>query len=125
MGKHMEDVREMLCEELDRFGEQNELSAGSLDTIDKLSHAIKSIDTIMAMEESGYSKDGRYSSYDDNSYARMRRDSRGRYSRGRSYNDGRYSYDDGVVEQLHDIMESAPDSRTKKAIQEAIKKIGE
>lgn len=119
MGKHMEDVREMLCEELDRFGQQSELSAGSLDTIDKLSHAIKSIDTIMAMEDGGYSRDGRMTTYGDNSYASRRRDSRGRYSRGR------YSYDDGVVEQLHEIMESAPDQHTRKAIQDAIKKIGE
>lgn len=124
MGKHMEDVREMLCDELDRFGEQKELSAGSLDTIDKLSHAIKSIDTIMAMENSGYSKDY-MPSYGDRSYAMQRRDSRGRYSRN-SYRDNRgYSYDDGIVDQLHEIMESATDQHTRKVIQDAIKKIGE
>ena len=123
MGKHMEDIRDMLCEELDRFGEQNELSAGSLDTIDKLAHAIKSIDTIMAMEDSGYSRDGRMNY--NNSYAR-RRDSMGRYSRGydRGYTYGG-SYDDGIAGQLHDIMESVQDQHVRKVIKDAIKKIGE
>lgn len=124
MGKHMEDVREMLCDELDRFGEQKELSAGSLDTIDKLSHAIKSIDTIMAMENGGYSKDY-MPSYGERGYSMQRRDSRGRYSRN-SYRDSRgYSYDDGIVDQLHEVMESATDQHTRKVIQDAIKKIGE
>lgn len=92
----MEELRDMLCEELEKLTKTKELSAGSLDAVDKLTHSIKSIDTIMAMEEAGYSNDG---SYDNgmhnysgargrNGYAR--RDSMGRYSReGRSY--GRYS----------------------------------
>lgn len=115
MGKSMERVRDMLCEELDKFGSKGELTAGSLETIDKLTHSIKSIDTIMAMEESGYSKD--YApSYGERSYARMR-DSRGRYSRrmGRGY-----SYDDNMIEQLEDIMHTAPDKKTKDAIRKAI-----
>lgn len=84
----MEELRDMLCEELDKLTKKGELSAGSLDVIDKLTHSIKSIDTIMAMEDAGYSNEGGYS------YAR-RRDSMGRYSRndgsyGRSY-DGSYA----------------------------------
>ena len=81
--KGMEELRDMLCDELDNMTEQGELTTGSLDIIDKLTHSIKSIDTILAMEESysnryddGYSRRG--------SYARgrnARRDSRGRYSR--------------------------------------------
>lgn len=75
----MEELREMLCEELDKITKKGELSAGSLDVIDKLTHSIKSIDTIMAMEEAGYSNESGYS------YARgrgrnARRDSMGRYS---------------------------------------------
>ena len=88
----MEELKEMLCEELDKITKKGELSAGSLDVIDKLTHSIKSIDTIMAMEEAGYSNESGYS------YARgrgrnARRDSMGRYSnRGGSYEGG--SYDD-------------------------------
>jgi len=76
--KGMEELRDMLCDELDNMAEQGEITTGSLDIIDKLTHSIKSIDTIMAMEDS-------YNRYDDysrrGSYAKRRRDSRGRYSR--------------------------------------------
>lgn len=87
----MEELREMLCEELDKITKKGELSAGSLDVVDKLTHSIKSIDTIMAMEDSGYSNESGYS------YARgrgrnARRDSMGRYSRD---NNGSYNYMDG------------------------------
>lgn len=100
--KQMEDLRDMLCDELKNITEQGDITQGSLDIIDKLTHSIKSIDTIMAMEEAnysnnrgysrydGYSRRGSYDSYDDsyrrrNSYARGRgnsRDSQGRYSNG-------------------------------------------
>lgn len=87
----LEELREMLMEELEKCSDKGELSAGSLEVIDKLAHAIKSIDTIMAMEEGGYSNE--YSNEYSNARGRgrnARRDSMGRYSRG-SY-DG--SYDD-------------------------------
>lgn len=93
----LEELREMLMEELEKCSDKGELSAGSLEVIDKLAHAIKSIDTIMAMEEGGYSN--------DYSYARgrgrgARRDTMGRYSRGGNsydYDDMSYdgSYEDG------------------------------
>ena len=93
--KRIEELRDMLCEELDNITEQGEITTGSLDIIDKLTHSIKSIDTIQAMEDS-YSNDRGYSRYDGSyndgysrrgSYARgrgsnARRDSMGRYSRG-------------------------------------------
>lgn len=69
----MEELREKLVKELEELSSKGEMSMGSLDAIDKLTHSIKSIDTILAMK--GYSGD-RYSY--DNSY---KRDSMGRYSR--------------------------------------------
>lgn len=87
--KTMEMLKGMLCDELDKIVMAGELNAGSLDTVDKLTHAIKSTYTIMAMEESEYSNDGSYDgSYEGGSYARgrgqnARRDSMGRYSRAR------------------------------------------
>lgn len=82
----MQKLRDMLEKELHGITNKGELSAGSLDIIDKLTHSIKSIDTIMAMEGSsndGYSRGGysrdRYAYDDGNSY-RRRRDSMGRYS---------------------------------------------
>lgn len=92
----MEELKEMLCEELEKITKKGELSAGSLDVVDKLTHSIKSIDTIMAMEEAGYSNESGYS------YARgrgryARRDSMGRYSNGGGSYEGSYdnSYERG------------------------------
>lgn len=90
---NMEELKEMLCEELEKITKKGELSAGGLDVVDKLTHSIKSIDTIMAMEESGYSNESGYS-YARGRGSNARRDSRGRYSsRGGSYDDGGRSYE--------------------------------
>ena len=49
--KSYEKIKEMLCEELETIAKKGELTAGSLDTVDKLTHAIKSLETIIAMSE--------------------------------------------------------------------------
>lgn len=128
----MYELREMLCEELDKITKKGELSAGSLDVVDKLTHSIKSIDTIIAMEDAGYSSDDY--SMRGNSYARgrgsnARRDSMGRYSSdnysmrgGRSGERGRnYSYDDEMAdlrEQLEDMERMAKDEESKRMIRQ-------
>jgi hypothetical protein len=122
----------MLCEELDKITKKGELSAGSLDVVDKLTHSIKSIDTIIAMEDAGYSSDDY--TMRGNSYARgrgsnARRDSMGRYSSdnysmrgGRSGERGRnYSYDDemnNLREQLEDMERMAKDEESKRMIRQ-------
>lgn len=80
----MEELKEMLCEELDKITKKGELSAGMLDVVDKLTHSIKSIDTIMAMAEA--EGEGGYSGARGRG-RNARRDSMGRYSRegGSSY----------------------------------------
>ena len=77
--KMMEELRDMLCEELENMTEQGEITTGSLEIIDKLTHSIKSIDTILAMEEAGYSDDYKYSRYDGKHSRRNKR--MGRHSR--------------------------------------------
>ena len=97
--KHLEKLKEALCEELDKFGKSGDITVNSLDKIHRLTDTIKNIDKIMALEESGYSEgymdDGMMYG---NSYARGRRyakrDSMGRYSR-----DGGYSEDDDYSER--------------------------
>ena len=80
MGKELYELREMLMDELHKLTKQGELTAGSLETVDKLTHSIKSIDTICAMEEAGeYSHDGMSYAYARTGRGRNR-DSRGRYS---------------------------------------------
>ena len=119
-------LKEMLCDELESYGKKKELTAGSLDVIDKLSHALKSITTVIAMEES----DGEYSNdypmngrtYRGSSYARgrmnARRDSMGRYSR-----DGYSGAVDDMVSQLKDLMEDAPNESIKSEMRRLVKKI--
>lgn len=121
--KHMEELKEMLCDELDEITSKGQISAGDLDAIDKLTHSIKSIETIMAMGE--YSHDDM--SY--NSYARdgRTRDGMGRYSRRgysrRNYRDG-YSYGkEGIREELEDLMNEAGTEREKQAIRMAIEQM--
>jgi len=88
------DVKEMLHDELAEIVEKGELSAGSLETIDKLLNSIKNSCKIIMYEEyseDGYSNDGGYS----NARGRgrnARRDSMGRYAREDGYsNEGGYS----------------------------------
>lgn len=124
-----EKLKEMLCDELEKITRKGELTAGSLDTVDKLTHAIKSIVTIMAMDdeyEDGYSRadgdhmtSGRRYSYAGRGRG-ARRDSMGRYSRGG------YSYDDArddMVKELRELMNDAPDEQTKKEFQRFISKM--
>lgn len=135
----MEELREMLCDELEKITKAGKITSGSLDLVDKLTHSIKSIDTIMAMEESGYSNnysrsyavdryDGRMKdSYDDYSrdgYSNRirkdgRRDQRYNYSRG-SYEDG-YSRD--LKRDLEDIMHGTQNEEEKRMIKKWIKQL--
>lgn len=123
------ELKDMLCKELKEYGEKGELTAGSLETIDKLAHAMKNLDRVIeAYEEEGeYS--GRYPdmggsyarrySREGRSYARGRmnapRDARGRYSG--------YSRDDGMVEELRELMQDAPNEAIKRDIQRLVEKI--
>ena len=99
--KHLEKLREALCEELDKFAKSGDITVNSLEKIHKLTDTIKNIDKIMMLEESeGYSEargrtDGAYmrgSSYDDDIMYSERR-GRGRYAKRDSM--GRYSSDVG------------------------------
>ena len=122
--EYMHELKDMLCDELYDIAEKGELTAGSLDTIDKLTHSIKSIATIMAMEDAGYSRDY-VDKYRGASYA-QRRDGMGRYSRrGGSYarRRGGYSRDDEkdkMIEKLEKMMAQTDDMDAKQAIEQAI-----
>lgn len=132
---YLKDLHE-ICDTLSReMGEANEkikraggkLSAGDLEYIDRLTHAIKSVKTTIAMMEaedggeSGYYMPmyGRsYGMRDGNSYAR-RRDSMGRFTSRR----GGMSYDDGMVEELRDLMDRAPDEATRREFHKLITRL--
>lgn len=120
------ELKEKLCKELEEYGKK-EMSAGSLEVVDKLAHTIKNLGKIIEMsEESEYSGYG----YDGGSY---RYSNRGSYARGRGRNAkrdsmGRYSSEgysrakDDVAERLYDLMEDSPENM-KQEIQRFITKI--
>jgi len=131
--RYMEDLKEMLCKELEGIVKKGELTAGSLDAIDKLTHSIKSVVTVMAMEEGGYSNDGSYEgrgsydgsyrSYDGGSYRRGRSMTTGRYvSRDAGYS-REYSREGGMREKLEELMDQAPDEHTRQELQRLINKM--
>ena len=130
MSDSMYRLKEMLCDELDQYAKKGELTAGSLDIVDKLTHALKSITTIMAMEDADEEYSGTYRMYPR--YMRDRDGMGGQTERGSSYarkrdSRGRYSRDysgamDDMVDRLREMMDSAPDQSTRQDIQRLIKK---
>ena len=124
------DLKELLCKELEEYGKKGDLSAGTLDIVDKLAHTIKNLDKIIeAYEEDEYSNygGGSYNNgamrYDNGiSHARgrgrnARRDSMGRYS-----NEG-YSRASDLADQLRGMMHNAPDDMTRQEIQRLVNKL--
>lgn len=111
------------------------LTAGDVDYVDKLTHAMKSVKAVIGMmdeEGEGYSgNDGGYrapydgrsyrGSYNGGSYARgrmnARRDSMGRYSGERGYSR------DGLADELRELMQEAPDERIRQEFQRLIEKL--
>ena len=102
------------------------LTSGDRDYVDKLTHALKSIKATIAMmeDDDGYSNrmypmGGSYRNR--GSYARgrsgVRRDSMGRYS------GSGYSRESDLVDQLHEIMQDAPNDSIKREIQKLAEKI--
>lgn len=86
-------VEKMLCEELEKIGEKDELTAGSLETADKLSHALKNVQKIIDYyeemgEDEGYSNAGGQGGGDMGARTRGGSYARGGGRNRRSYNDG-------------------------------------
>lgn len=111
-----EEYYDKLCKELDnQFGK--ELSAGTLDTMHKLTGTIHYLDEMMNDGQDEYSERSyrggrsyRYdggSSYDDGRSMRRNRDSMGRYSR---------NYSGGFEDELRDLMNNTTDQHTKQAV---------
>ena len=148
MGLKYEDLEELcgtlghkISEANDKIRMSNgEITGGDLEYVDRLTHALKSVKTTMAMmyaEDDGYSRDdgmgmsdysGRYPGryYSGNGYSMAgrgsyaRRDSMGRYkSRGYSRN----AETDDIIDQLKDIMHNTKDDRTRQEFQKFINKV--
>lgn len=142
------ELKETLCKNLEEYGKKNDLKAGDLDVIDKLAHSIKNLDKVIEKyEEEEYSgargrgsnakrdSRGRYSSEYSNAMG-MSRDGysmrgdyyneRGGYSneRGGNYsNRGGYSRNNNMIMELRELMEDAPDERTRMEFDKFIRKM--
>lgn len=126
----MHKLIQFVCGELDeleRKAEKNgSLSMSEIQYMDTLAHAKKNLLTGEAMMEAEDGESGRYSmphygygnSYNYGGSYRRGRDSMGRYTSRRGY-----SYDDGMIEELRSLMESAPDERTKSEFRQFIAKM--
>lgn len=114
------------------------LTAGDVDVVDKLTHSLKSIKaTIAMMEDEGYSGRGSYNGGMGGSYRGYSRNGgsyRGgsyrsdSYAMGRGRNAsrdsmGRYSGDDGMLDELHELMQNTPNEAVKRDIQRLIDKM--
>ena len=130
--EELKKICDTLNRELEHANEKISRAGGNitgddLSYIDRLTHAIKSVKTTIAMMEaedegeSGYYMPMYGRSYGErggDSYAR-RRDSMGRYTSRR----GGMSYDDGMVEELRDLMDRAPDEPTRREFHKLITKL--
>ena len=128
----MHKLIDYLCdklEELERKADKGDLSMSEIQYGDMLAHFKKNLLKAEEMSDGGYSSRGYRDGYsrgdyrfngegsygDGRSYAR-RRDSMGRYSRG-------YSMGDDMMSELHELMNKAPDDRTRQEFQRFIQKI--
>lgn len=124
------ELRDKLMDELEeQTGRQ--LTEQSLGLIDKLTHSIKSIDTIIAMniEEHGESRDGYsgrrgyfYTQRDGGTSGRRRRDSMGRYADDRYSGRRGYSRDeakDKLIGEMEGMMDDVS-PEAQHAIEKAI-----
>ena len=122
--KELHELKETLCNELKEYGRKGKISTGELDIVDKLTHTIKNLDKIIENYDDEYSNNvyayrGGYSNrYDDGHYSMARgrnakRDSMGRYSRS----------NDMMINELRELMDDAPDERTRMEFQQFISKM--
>lgn len=116
--KEMHDLCDTLSREVAEANEKirtagGKLSAGDLDYIDKLTHSLKSVKSIISMmDESGYS----------NHYPMVYRGNRDSYRKSGRYTNG-YSRSNDLAEELRNLMEDAPDERTRQDMRRLVEKI--
>lgn len=104
----LEELKDMLCEELEEYASKEKLDMGGLEIVDKLAHAIKNIDKILNSD--GYSEGRPYYNFNDASYRNYssrgrKRDSMGRYAR------------DNMYDELSRLAEDAPDEMTRRKLE--------
>lgn len=111
-----EDLKMMLCDELEQITEKGELTAGSLETVHKLTDTIKNIEKILMYDEDEeYSGRGGMWTAEGNYDRRRSRNSRA-YNGGNSYRKGMsrrsYGMEDGREYLMTQLSEMIDDPNT-------------
>ena len=144
------ELKETLCKELEEYGRKKDMKAGDLEVVDKLAHTIKNLDKVIESYDEEYSgargrgsnarrdSRGRYSSENysmerggrsmggySNEYSNERG---GNYTNERNYSNrggysNRYSGHGDMVMELRELMEDAPDERTRMEFEKFIRKM--
>lgn len=121
------ELKDKLTRELEEYADNGKFSEKDVESIKYITSAIDHLCNIIGDEEDEYSnyddRGGMSRRYDDGmSYARGRnakRDSMGRYSRR-----GGYSYgNDMMLKELRELMEEAPDDKTRMEFEKFIGKM--
>lgn len=125
----LHELKSKLVKKLASYSE-GEITTNNLDAIDTLAHAAKNVCKIMESmdeEESGYSNRMMppiyRNSYDGREWDGAMYDHRGRGTGARRDSMGRYSSDDGMLEELYATMNAAKDEATRNNIQRMINKM--
>ena len=110
------NLRDTLCEELEKVAKKESINTSDLDIIDKLAHSIKNLDKVI--HEGSY---GDHYSYDRYSYGRRGRDgdNDGRYNEGRS----RDSYSRMMKDRFRRMMDDTSNDRERDAIMRCIEQL--
>ena len=143
------ELKDKLLQELEEYGSK-ELSAGTLDVVDKLSHAVKNLCKIIEMKEdeeeysgammggmggTSYARGGNRGGSRGGSYRGSYEGRGGSYARGRGSNAkrdsmGRYSSERGysrdgmeMADQLRDLMDDAPNDAIRMDIERLLRKV--
>ena len=119
--KYYKELKEKLCYELEKIAKKQDLSAGDLEMVHKLTDTIKNIEKILMIEDGcsddGYSHDGAWRANMEGNYGHgasyaRRRDSMGRYSGGGDF-----------MSMLEDMRRNERDPRVRDAMDKLVREM--
>lgn len=131
--EHLDKLKDNICRELEKMSRIEPLNSSALDAIDKLTHSLKSIETIKAMEESKNSYDYSMDGYSNRrGYSRLENKVRGDRIGGSGYSNYGYSRNNGysgksdmlnLKSKLENMLQNAKNEEEREVIEEWLMQI--
>lgn len=115
MDRTLYDLRDLINKELDEIVKSGKMTTESLCSVDKAVDVLKDIHEMEISDGEDYAMDYPMG-YERRYSGRQRRDSRGRYSRGRDY-----MYEGSMVDRLEDMMRTAENEHEREMIRKWMK----